>query len=246
MFWLARLIRLERPIPPTPTAAMFSVSLGGVNPRPRTLLGTMAHAAPPAATSVRKVRREIAFFLLMSRSPREHYHAVVAALRRQVLAMQGTARRLVNRNWLPNKGAACCAPTKNQLAAVYVGQKEGGRSAETEKARSRAMPTRPRVPSSKRRPMRVMPWGTRRGGENFGRGFFGSGAQSERAWETWTKPARSVSEGWPVLLLMVSISSRSEGTRSRSTWEKRRAISSATLRRKRSAWTKSTAERKRA
>src|SRR5438132_10946714 len=66
MFWLARLMRLARPMPPTPTLAMFSVSLGGVNPRPRTCLGTMAHAAPPAATSVRNVRREISFFLLMS------------------------------------------------------------------------------------------------------------------------------------------------------------------------------------
>src|ERR1700704_3171451 len=69
MFWLARLIRLLRPMPPTPTPAMFSVSLGGVNPRPRTCLGTMAHAAPPAATLVRKERREISFFLLMSISP---------------------------------------------------------------------------------------------------------------------------------------------------------------------------------
>src|SRR5260370_15453200 len=67
MFWLARLIRLVRPMPPTPTAATLSVSLGGVNPRPRTFLGIMAQAAPPAATSVRKVRREIAFFLLMSK-----------------------------------------------------------------------------------------------------------------------------------------------------------------------------------
>src|SRR5205807_6745638 len=66
MFWLATLMRLLRPMPPTPTPAMFSVSLGGVNPRPRTCLGTMAHAAPPAATSVRNVRREISFFLLMS------------------------------------------------------------------------------------------------------------------------------------------------------------------------------------
>src|SRR5439155_6514451 len=73
----------------------------------------------------------------------------------------------------------------------------------------------------------------------------GSGAQSERASDTWTKPARRVSEGWPVWLLMVSISSRSEGTSSKSTSEKMRAISWATLRRKRSAWTKSTAERKR-
>src|SRR6266446_5655205 len=66
MFWLARLIRLARPMPPTPTAAMFSVSLGGGTPRPRTWLGTMAQAAPPAATLARNVRREISFLLLMS------------------------------------------------------------------------------------------------------------------------------------------------------------------------------------
>src|SRR5260370_38746132 len=88
MFWLARLIRLERPIPPTPTAAMFSVSLGGVNPRPRTLLGTMAHAAPPAAALARKTRREISLFLLMSISPRLHYRAVAEILRRQAVAQQ--------------------------------------------------------------------------------------------------------------------------------------------------------------
>src|SRR5258708_7054171 len=64
---------------------MFSGSLGGVSPRPRTFLGTRAQAAPPAAASVKKVRREIAFFLLMSRSPREHYCAVVKLLRRYVL-----------------------------------------------------------------------------------------------------------------------------------------------------------------
>src|SRR5882724_6160661 len=76
MFWLARLMRLARPMPPTPTPAMLSVSLGGVNPRPRTCLGTMAHAAPPAATLVRNVRREISFSLLMSISPGRHYRAV--------------------------------------------------------------------------------------------------------------------------------------------------------------------------
>src|SRR6266581_3509558 len=62
MFWLARLIRLLRPMPPTPMPAMFSVSLGGVNPRPRTRRGTMANAAPLAATLVRNLRREISFF----------------------------------------------------------------------------------------------------------------------------------------------------------------------------------------
>src|ERR1700704_2188042 len=52
-------------MPPTPTPAMFSLSLGGVKPRPRTCRGTMAHAAPPAATFPRNARREISFFLLM-------------------------------------------------------------------------------------------------------------------------------------------------------------------------------------
>src|SRR5262245_40799638 len=49
MFWLARLKMLLRPIPPTPTPATFSRSLGGVNPRPRTCLGTTASPAPAAA-----------------------------------------------------------------------------------------------------------------------------------------------------------------------------------------------------
>src|SRR5712664_4272252 len=92
MFWLARLIRLLRPMPPTPTAAMFNVSLGGVNPRPRTCLGTMAQAAPPAATSVRKVRREISFFLVMSSSPGVHYRAVWGLCEEKFLALRN--RRL--------------------------------------------------------------------------------------------------------------------------------------------------------
>jgi hypothetical protein len=44
----------------------------------------------------------------------------------------------------------------------------------------------------------VTPCGTRRGVENFGSGFAGSGAQSLRASPTLTNPARSVSDGWPV------------------------------------------------
>src|SRR5262249_43048005 len=126
-----------------------------------------------------------------------------------------------------------------------LSQNPGGRSSTTPKARSRASPARPSVPSSNRRPMSVMPWGTRRGGENRGRGCSGSGAQSLRACSTLTKPARTVSDGWPVWLEIVSISSRSDGTKRRSTSRKRRAISPATIRRMRSAWTKSTAERKR-
>jgi len=115
----------------------------------------------------------------------------------------------------------------------------------TSKARSRAIPALPNLPSSKSLPIRVTPCGTRRGGENFGNGLLGSGAQSLRASDTSTNPARKVSEGWPVKFVMVSISSRSEGTKSKSTWEKTRDISSATFRRKRSTCTRSTAERNR-
>ena len=53
---------------------------------------------------------------------------------------------------------------------------------------------------------------------NVGSGLLGSGAQSLRASETSTKPVRSVSDGWPVKLVMVSISSRREGTSRRSTF----------------------------
>src|SRR5260370_28841536 len=92
MVWLARLMRLLRPMQPTPTPATFRVSLGGVNPRPRTCRGTMAHAAPPAATSVRKVRREISFFLLMRWSPRLHYQVLVEPLRGDVLGLARVRR----------------------------------------------------------------------------------------------------------------------------------------------------------
>src|SRR6266478_8397528 len=65
----------------------------GLNPRPRTCRGTMAHAAPPAASSVRKVRREISFFLLMSMSPSVHYRALIGPLRRQVLGFVRIKRK---------------------------------------------------------------------------------------------------------------------------------------------------------
>src|SRR6516164_5784744 len=67
-FWLARLIRLLRPIPPTPTHAMFRTSLGGVNPRPSTCRGTMVKAALLAATLDRKLRRVISFSCVIERS----------------------------------------------------------------------------------------------------------------------------------------------------------------------------------
>src|SRR5579863_4378779 len=54
-------MRLARPMPPTPTPAMFSVSLGGTKPRPSTYLGTMLKAAAVVAVLVRNERREIVF-----------------------------------------------------------------------------------------------------------------------------------------------------------------------------------------
>jgi len=71
----------------------------------------------------------------------------------------------------------------------------------------------------------------RAGGENSGSGCARSGAQSLRASATSTKPARSVSDGCPVKLPIVSISSRSEGPAASPLPRKCRAISCATLRR---------------
>src|SRR5271155_3775681 len=62
MFWLARLIRLARPMPPTPTPAMFSMSLGGTKPRPSTCRGTIMAAAALVAVVARNARREIVSF----------------------------------------------------------------------------------------------------------------------------------------------------------------------------------------
>src|ERR1700693_2230274 len=73
MFWLASAMRLARPIPPTPTPAMLSVSLGGLKPRPRTCRGTIVKAfavvvAPEtaAAAAVRNLRRDNLVFVLIS------------------------------------------------------------------------------------------------------------------------------------------------------------------------------------
>src|SRR5713226_2224037 len=65
MFWLARLMRLARPIPPTPTPAMLRVSLGGTRPRPRTWRGTMQNAAAVTAESASNLRREMVLFSVM-------------------------------------------------------------------------------------------------------------------------------------------------------------------------------------
>src|ERR1700742_3480344 len=138
------------------------------------------------------------------------------------------------------------SPRAVKISATLKFQNPGGRSPATPNARSIAIPAVHIVPSSNNDPISVTPCGTRLGGENFGSGFFGSGAQSLRASLTSTKPARSVSDGCPVKFVIVKISSRSEGTSSRSTSPKIRAISIATLRRMRSACTKSTADKNRA
>src|SRR6516162_3404044 len=65
IFWLDRLIRLVRPIPPTPTPAMFSRSLGGVIPRPSTCRGTIMNAVPAAAAFFTNSRRVLSLFPLI-------------------------------------------------------------------------------------------------------------------------------------------------------------------------------------
>src|SRR5258705_11826017 len=64
MFCEATLIRLARPMPPTPMLAMLSLSLGGTKPRPRTWRGTVVNAAVAAACE-RNFRRGIEVFLVM-------------------------------------------------------------------------------------------------------------------------------------------------------------------------------------
>src|SRR6266545_5977702 len=65
-FWLDRLIRLARPMPPTPTPAMLSVSLGAVNPRPRTCRGTIAKPAVGRPTLLTNFRRDGSAGLLIA------------------------------------------------------------------------------------------------------------------------------------------------------------------------------------
>ena len=49
MFWLPTARMLLWPMPPMPTQAMFSRSLGGVKPLPSTCRGTMVMPAPVIA-----------------------------------------------------------------------------------------------------------------------------------------------------------------------------------------------------
>src|SRR5271169_1731492 len=93
--------------------------------------------------------------------------------------------------------AGSVAKTATRVGHPFVlkSQNPGGLSPTTPKARSSARPALTMGPSSNRRPIKVTPWGTRRGGANVGRGWSGSGAQSLRAFATSTKPARSTRAG---------------------------------------------------
>src|SRR6266403_1849427 len=79
MFWLARLIKFARPIPPTPTPATFSQSLGGVNPLPNTCRGTFVSPPPAIASSFTNSRRVISRLLLIV-FPRAPLHGKLAPL----------------------------------------------------------------------------------------------------------------------------------------------------------------------
>src|SRR4029077_898640 len=69
-------MRLARPLPPTPTPAMLSLSLGGTKPRPRTWRGTIVRAAAAPACD-RNSLRGIALFLVINSSSlvrQKEYH----------------------------------------------------------------------------------------------------------------------------------------------------------------------------
>ncbi len=122
------------------------------------------------------------------------------------------------------------------LQEVTGNQNPGGLSPATRKAASRAMPAAPRRPSSKGGAISVTPCGTRRGGENFGRGMRGigrpvtprlgdldeAGAQGERG------VAGEVGDGEHLV-------AQGGDKQEVDLRVKMRAIASATLRRKRSA-----------
>src|SRR4029078_4686319 len=69
MFWLGTARRLLWPMPPMPTAAMLSRSLGGVKPRPSTWRGTMSRAAPVMAALSMNCRRDTPSVLISSMTP---------------------------------------------------------------------------------------------------------------------------------------------------------------------------------
>src|SRR6476620_895268 len=64
MFWLMRLRVLDPPMPPIPTVAILTVSLGAWNPLPSTWRGTIVGPAPVAATVVTNFRRVMPSFMI--------------------------------------------------------------------------------------------------------------------------------------------------------------------------------------
>ena len=58
MFWLMRLRVFDPPMPPMPTVAMLTVSLGAWKPRPSTCRGTIVTPAPAIAALRTNVLRE--------------------------------------------------------------------------------------------------------------------------------------------------------------------------------------------
>src|SRR5262245_32883599 len=65
MFWLIRLRVLDPPMPPIPTVAILTVSLGAWNPLPSTWRGTIVRPAPVAATVVTNFRRVMPSFMIL-------------------------------------------------------------------------------------------------------------------------------------------------------------------------------------
>src|SRR5215471_4442832 len=89
-------MRLARPIPPTPTAAMFSKSLGGVNPRPSTCRGTIAAAALPVATPLKNSRRVMAVVSRRSSSVRT-FSCALASLMSLSMTLSSASTRIMPR-----------------------------------------------------------------------------------------------------------------------------------------------------
>src|SRR4029079_1568003 len=64
MFWLMRLRVFEPPMPPIPTVATLTVSLGAWNPLPSTWRGTIVRPAPVAGTGVTHFRLVMPSFMI--------------------------------------------------------------------------------------------------------------------------------------------------------------------------------------
>ena len=124
-------------------------------------------------------------------------------------------------------------------------QNPAGRSAITFSDLSSARPARATVPSSNNRPSSVTPCGTRRGGENFGSGCAGVRCPIAARFAHFHKARPHGQRRMPCEIRDHQCLIAQRRNQQQIHLGEVRAISSATLRRKRSARTKSTAERKR-